>query len=95
MKPNKASAKRLSSGLVTLAIVSPALLAFSGCGGSNCDSNFSTPQTSDDCGRGGRTGSGGFIRGGTSGGFNGDGTSASGSQRGGFGGFGRSFGAGS
>ena len=90
MKP---TTKRLSSGLVTLALVSPGLLAFSGCGRSNCDSNFSTPQTSDDCGRGGRTGSGasGVVRGGTNGGT----TSASGSQRGGFGGFGRMFGAGS
>lgn len=83
--------KRLSAG-VALVLLSPALPALlSGCGGRDCDNNRSTPQTSDDCGRGGRVG-GGYFRGG-GGSFGGaQNGGQSGARSGGFGGFGRSFG---
>ena len=82
-------------GAVTLLLLSPALLALSGCSGSNCDSNGSTPQTSDDCGTGTRNGrSGGYVGSGGFRGGSGSGGVESGSARGGFGSSGRSFGGG-
>jgi len=90
MKPSK---KR---GAVALVLLSPAFLAtLPGCSNtSNCDSNRSTPQTSDDCGTGTSSRSGGGFYGG-GGVFHGGGSrSSSGSVRGGFGSSGRSFGGG-
>ncbi|RYX83535.1 hypothetical protein EON83_14125 [bacterium] len=79
------------SGAVTLLLLSPSLLALSSCSRSNCDSNFSTPQTSDDCGTGSRSNSStrSYI---APGGFRGNTGSQSGSVRGGFGSSGRSSG---
>ena len=85
--------KRLSAS-VALVLLSPTLPAMlSGCGGNrDCDNNRSTPQTNDDCGRGGRAG--GYYRGG-GGSFGGGAASGVAAPRsGGFGGFGRSFGGG-
>ena len=86
--PNAENKKSRVSKAVALAILSPAILAISGCN-SNCDSNRSTPQTSDDCGTSGR--SGGYYRGGGSFGRSTGGDSATGTGRGGFGGLGRFF----
>ena len=81
MKPAFPLPARRRSRAVALAIVSPALLAFSGCG-RNCDSTRSTLTTTDDCGNGTRGGSyfGGGNRGGSS-----ISPGVGGSQRGGFG----------
>lgn len=75
------------SRAVALVVLSPAVLALSGCSSRNCDSNYSTPTTTDDCSIGRSGSSSSYYRGGSRARGN-----SYGSTRGGFGGFGRMFG---
>ncbi len=81
MKPVFPLAARRRSRAVALAIVSPALLAFSGCG-RNCDNTHSTLTTTDDCGTGTR---GGYVGGVGNRGGSSISPGVGGSERGGFG----------
>jgi hypothetical protein len=91
---NVENKKSRASKVVALAILSPAILAISGCGGSrqastDCDNNRSTPQTSDDCNNGRSRIRSGAAAGIVGGALNNGANSATG--RGGFGGTGGFF----
>ena len=89
-----------ASKFVGLTILSPAILAISGCSSpqtpyanNDCDNNRRTPQTEDDCNRRSGSGARGFYGGSRNYGNNNfsGGSDANSTRSGGFGGIGRFF----